>query len=127
MVNSYSHYNKSMRILAALVATCLPAVCASLALQDVTVIDVTASAARPHMTVIVQGDRITAIGPVSSTPIPKDVQIVSGRDRFLIPGLWDMDVHLWYQQNRPPEFSWPSGITEGSGYGQRLSAVGRLA
>jgi imidazolonepropionase-like amidohydrolase len=93
-----------MKALAGFFSLCVPAICASLALQDVTVIDVAASAARPHMTVIVQGDRITAVGPVSSTAIPKDAQIVSGRERFLIPGLWDMDVHLWYKQNQLPVY-----------------------
>ncbi len=93
-----------MRIVGVLIATCLPTLCASFAIQDVTVIDVTASAARPHMTVIVQADRITAVGPAASTLVPKDVRIVSGKEKFLIPGLWDMSVHLRYKENQLPVF-----------------------
>jgi hypothetical protein len=78
--------------------------CATVAIEDVSVVDVPASAVRPHMTVIVEGDRIAAMGPASSTFPPKDARVVSGQGMFLIPGLWDMDVHLWYPENQLPVF-----------------------
>ena len=47
-------------------------------------------------TVIVQGDRITAIEPRGSVDVsPQTVQI-SGRGKYLMPGLADMHVHLEY-------------------------------
>src|SRR5271163_1558516 len=94
-----------MRFLAALVTACLPAFAAvvpKVAIQDVTVIDVTSAATRPHMTVVLDGGHIRAVG--SAVPIPPGARVVPGRGKFLIPGLWDMHVHLWYKENQLPVF-----------------------
>jgi imidazolonepropionase-like amidohydrolase len=64
----------------------------TLAITHVTVIDVTGAAAEPDMTVTVHGGRIAEIKR-SSRKIPKQAQVVDGRGKFLIPGLWDMHVH----------------------------------
>lgn len=45
-------------------------------------------------TVIVRGDRIAAIGPRATTPVPPDAMRIDARGRFLMPGLGDMHVHL---------------------------------
>jgi len=73
---------------------------AATAIQDITVIDVVTSAARAHLNVVIEGDRIKSIGQ----SIPAGARIVNGRGKFLIPGLWDMHVHLWYRQNQLPTF-----------------------
>lgn len=65
-----------------------------LALVHVTVIDATGAAAMPDMTVIISGDRIIKIGKVSDVAIPERAQLVDGTGKFLIPGLWDMHVHI---------------------------------
>jgi imidazolonepropionase-like amidohydrolase len=65
----------------------------SLAIKQVTVIDATGGAARPDSTVVIVGDRITAVGPAKTTKIPANAQVVDGTGKFLIPGLWDMHVH----------------------------------
>jgi imidazolonepropionase-like amidohydrolase len=75
-----------------------------LAIQDVSVIEVQSHAVRQHMTVIIEGGSISAMGPAASTFVPKDAQVVNGQNQFLIPGLWDMDVHLWYKENQLPVF-----------------------
>ncbi len=59
-----------------------------------TVIDATGAAARPDMTVIIAGDRITAIGSSRKVKAPKGSQVIDATGKFLIPGLWDMHVHL---------------------------------
>ena len=64
----------------------------TLAIAHVTVIDVASGTAKPDMTVTVRGDRIAAIERSSSKNL-KGVQVVDGRGKFLIPGLWDMHVH----------------------------------
>jgi hypothetical protein len=46
-------------------------------------------------TVIVRGDRIAAIGPSSSTPVPDNAMVIPGKGRWLMPGLADMHVHVW--------------------------------
>lgn len=65
----------------------------SLAFTDVTVIDVEQGVAEPGRTVVVTGDRITNIGPSSDTDIPSGATVIDGRERYLIPGLWDMHTH----------------------------------
>jgi imidazolonepropionase-like amidohydrolase len=64
----------------------------TLAIVHVTVIDVTHGALHPDMTVIVRGNRIVEI-KTSSRERFRDAEIVDGRGKFLIPGLWDMHVH----------------------------------
>jgi imidazolonepropionase-like amidohydrolase len=63
-------------------------------IADVTVIDVVAGAARPGQTVVVQNDRIVAVGPVAETPVPGGAAIIYASGKFLIPGLWDMHAHI---------------------------------
>ena len=65
-----------------------------LAIAHVTVIDMTGPAPLADQTVVLRKDRIAAIGPTNSTPIPRGAQIVDGSGKFLIPGLADMHVHL---------------------------------
>jgi predicted amidohydrolase YtcJ len=47
---------------------------------------------RPDHTVLVTGDRITAVGAADQIRTPDDADIVDGAGGFLIPGLWDMHV-----------------------------------
>src|ERR1051326_8080280 len=65
-----------------------------LALDHVTVIDGTGSKPRLDQTVVIEGDRITAIARSGRVKLPADGQTVDATGRFLIPGLWDMHVHL---------------------------------
>jgi imidazolonepropionase-like amidohydrolase len=65
-----------------------------LVLNNVTVVDVRTGALQPDQTVIVEGNHITFVGPSKSAKYSRHVRVVSGRNLFLIPGLWDMHVHL---------------------------------
>jgi imidazolonepropionase-like amidohydrolase len=66
----------------------------ALVLQHVTVIDGTGRAPQPDQTVVIVGNRITAIGPPGRTKFDKSARVIDARGKFLIPGLWDMHVHL---------------------------------
>lgn len=68
-----------------------PAAAQVVAIRDVNVVDARDSTPRPNLTVIVRGSRITAVA--RDAPIPSGAQIIEGRGRYLIPGLWDMHVH----------------------------------
>src|SRR5687768_12338142 len=48
----------------------------------------------PSQTVVVDGEKIAAVGPANRTKIPKDAEIIEGNGRTLLPGLWDMHVHI---------------------------------
>jgi len=65
-----------------------------LAITRVNVIDLVAGVVASDMTVVVQDGRIVSVG--NNSPAPRGAEIVDGRNRFLIPGLWDMHVHLSY-------------------------------
>ncbi|HMF56462.1 MAG TPA: hypothetical protein VK619_08970, partial [Pyrinomonadaceae bacterium] len=49
---------------------------------------------RPRTTVIVNGNRIAEVGPTGSVKIPAGAEVIDARGRTLMPGLWDMHVHL---------------------------------
>ena len=64
-----------------------------LVLSHVTVIDTTGSSAKRDMTVVITGNRITALGKEGTVRMPQDAQVVNATGKFLIPGLWDMHAH----------------------------------
>ena len=82
-----------------------------LAITNVTVIDATGAPAKLNMTVIITANRITKIGKTGEVAIPKNAQVVDGKGRFLIPGLWDMHVHTVI--GRLPELYFPLFIANG--------------
>ncbi|MBI4161422.1 MAG: amidohydrolase family protein, partial [Acidobacteria bacterium] len=44
--------------------------------------------------VLIEGDRITAVGQVGILEIPADVEVISTEGMTVLPGLWDMHIHL---------------------------------
>jgi hypothetical protein len=53
---------------------------------DVSIVDVAAGQILAHRDILLRGERIADIRPAASR---------SRRERYVIPGLWDMHVHLW--------------------------------
>ncbi len=86
----------------------LAAVCSaqSLVIQNVTIIDATGAPARPGMSVRISNGQIDAIK--KSIKASKGVDIIDGTGKFLIPGLWDMHVHL-----NGPEVFFPLLVANG--------------
>jgi imidazolonepropionase-like amidohydrolase len=70
-----------------------------LVLTHVTVIDVTGGPAQPGMTVEIKDGRVIRIHKSSEALIAKEAQFVDATGQFLIPGLWDMHVHV-LRENR---------------------------
>ncbi len=66
---------------------------AELAIRGVTIVDVTDGSLSSGQTVLVQGNRIVAVGPVAEVAVPDDAEVVDAPDGYLIPGLWDMHAH----------------------------------
>ena len=48
---------------------------------------------RAEQTVLVAGNRITAVGPADRFSVPDKADVIDAAGGFLIPGLWDMHVH----------------------------------
>jgi imidazolonepropionase-like amidohydrolase len=44
--------------------------------------------------IIVEGERIKAVGQVGTLPVPEGADIISTEGMTVLPGLWDMHVHL---------------------------------
>jgi cytosine/adenosine deaminase-related metal-dependent hydrolase len=65
----------------------------AIAVTGVTLIDGTGAPPRV-VTVVVEGDRVAAISRPDRERIPAGATIVDGRGKYLIPGLWDMHVHI---------------------------------
>jgi imidazolonepropionase-like amidohydrolase len=65
-----------------------------LVLNNVTVVDVRTGALQPEQTVILERNHIALVGPSKSAKYPRNAPSVNCRGLFLIPGLWDMHVHL---------------------------------
>lgn len=65
-----------------------------LVFTHVTVIDATGAAAQSDMVVVITGGKITNIGKFGKIKFPKNSQVIEAGGKFLIPGLWDMHVHL---------------------------------
>jgi imidazolonepropionase-like amidohydrolase len=64
----------------------------TLVITGVNVVDAAAGRILPNSTVTISGDTIASL--VSEGPIPAGVQVVDGRGKYLIPGLWDMHAHM---------------------------------
>ncbi len=66
----------------------------SIALVGGTLIDGFGGAPRQDSVVLVEGERIQAIGTIGSLAIPEGVRVISTEGMTVLPGLWDMHVHL---------------------------------
>ena len=55
------------------------------------------------MTVVITGNRISALGETGKVRVPQDAQVVDATGKFVIPGLWDMHVH-WELKDSLPLF-----------------------
>jgi len=64
------------------------------ALVGGTLIDGFGSKPIPNSVVIIEGERIKAVGQVGTLSVPKGAEVISTEGMSVLPGLWDMHVHL---------------------------------
>src|SRR5215470_11584567 len=62
-----------------------------LAITHVNVVDVVTGRLLPNSTVTINGSSIVSV--TTGTNPPANAIVIEGRDKFLIPGLWDMHAH----------------------------------
>jgi hypothetical protein len=65
-----------------------------LVIRNARLFDSETGEVRPGMTVVVSGDRITRVARDADYSPPDSAAIIAARGRLLMPGLWDMHVHL---------------------------------
>jgi imidazolonepropionase-like amidohydrolase len=75
------------------------------AFVDVNVIPMDKERVLQHQTVIVRNGVITEIGDVKRIKIPAGAKRIDGAGKFLIPGLTDMHVHLFTDDEFPDELA----------------------
>jgi len=64
------------------------------ALVGGTLIDGYGSKPIRNSIIIIEGDKIKAVGQLGSLPIPSGAELISTEGMSVLPGLWDMHVHL---------------------------------
>ena len=64
------------------------------ALVGGTLVDGTLSDPIRNSVILIEGERIVAVGTVDSLPVPADAKVISTEGMTVLPGLWDMHVHL---------------------------------
>src|SRR6185436_5921907 len=84
-----------MNLLVSLFAALQSSAPAVLAIEHVSVIPMDREIVVADQTIVVRDGLITALGPAAKIQIPEGAQRIDGRDRFLMPGLADMHVHVW--------------------------------
>ena len=67
---------------------------ATLVLERANIIDVENGRVVPHQTIVIVGSRIVAIRSSSNVALPTSWQVVDAAGKYVIPGLWDMHVHI---------------------------------
>lgn len=94
-----------------------------LVFTHVTVIDATGASPMPDMTLVITGDRITSVARGGQVTIPRGARVVNARGKYLIPGLWDMHVHLSWTTSSALPVLVANGVTSVRDLGGRLSEL----
>jgi len=102
MATPASRPNLALFLLSSLLSPlCLPAQTPPQAIVNVNIIDVIRGQVIPAQTVLLANGHIAALGPATAIAIPAGTHRIPGDGRYLIPGLWDMHVHLRSDQAKP--------------------------
>ncbi|RDZ27843.1 amidohydrolase family protein [Lysobacter silvisoli] len=84
-----------------------------IALVGGTLVDGTLKEPIRNSVILIEGERIRAVGTVGSLAVPQDAQVISTEGMTVLPGLWDMHVHLMinghadyvhWDKTYPPQF-----------------------
>jgi imidazolonepropionase-like amidohydrolase len=118
------------------------------AFVNVNVVPMDSERVLENQTVIVEGDRIVAIGPADEVSVPDGAEVIYGNGAYLMPGLADMHMHLSSKEytgpgqlvlylaqgtttirsfSQAPELlSWREGVGQGDLVGPTIYAAGRV-
>lgn len=67
---------------------------AGLLIRGARLFDAETRTLRPGTSVLVRGETIAAVGPDGSIAAPAGATVIDARGRVLMPGMWDMHVHV---------------------------------
>ncbi len=63
-------------------------------IRNVIVVDMADGSRNSASDLLIEGDRITALGATGSLRVPKSAKVVEAAGLYVLPGLWDMHTHL---------------------------------
>jgi imidazolonepropionase-like amidohydrolase len=112
------------------------------AITGATVVTMAGGVLANH-TVVVTGDRITALGPSAQVQVPAGATVIDGAGKWVMPGLADMHVHLWNKDEltlflaagvttvrnmfgAPHHLTWRSQIAAGQWIGPTIVTAGPI-
>jgi imidazolonepropionase-like amidohydrolase len=90
-------FRLAVRALATLLAATAPLAAQATrptAVVGATLIDGTGAAPVPDVVVVIQGDRITAVGPRNRVTVPRGATVIEAGGKYVLPGFFDTNVHL---------------------------------
>lgn len=111
-----------------------------LLVRDVAIVDVAQGVILPKTSILIRADKIIQIGAEISAA--KEVRVIDGTGKFVIPGLWDMHVHLTAREQLPAYLAhgvtgvrdmgsdfeqvrqWREAIQQGMLFGPRIETAG---
>src|SRR5262245_10464010 len=76
----------------------------------------------PNADVVIEGERIVAVGARGTVKIPEGAEVVDDSGRWLVPGLIDLHAHVAMEQIVPELFV-AHGVTTVRDMGNRLELV----
>ena len=82
----------------------------SIVFLHVTIVDMNGGPPKRDYALVIRGERIDDIRPAAQFQAPEGAQVVDARGKFVIPGLWDMHVHIGSNTSLLP-FYVANGVT----------------
>ncbi len=83
----------------------------ALVIRNGAVFDSERGVVRARTTVVIEGDRIKAVGPADSIKSPVGATVIDATGKTVIPGLWDMHTHLFLAGEEAGMMQLAAGIT----------------
>jgi hypothetical protein len=88
-----------------------PAAPRALVIRNGNVFDSEKGVVRSRTSIVITGDRITAVGPADSIRTPAGATVIDATGKSVIPGLWDMHTHLFLSGEESGMMQLAAGIT----------------
>jgi hypothetical protein len=88
-----------------------PAPARSIVIRNGNVFDSEKGVVKPRTSIVIEGERITAVGPADSVRTPSGATVIDATGKTVIPGLWDMHTHLFLSGEEAGLMQLAAGIT----------------
>ena len=99
----------------------------TLAIVGATIIDGTAGPPILDGVLLIEGDRIAAVGSADDVEIPEDADVVPARERWIIPGMIDLHMHFWESGRPGAQPTYVADVTEVFPYENEVQWMKRRA